>query len=162
MKRIGILLLCLLLLSGCVKADANRYVCDSFEANLPEGFQPVAHTAVLCFAPMGDPVRASCITFYATESNWYFDTFTQAEYEDALQSLCGYDSLSVTDVRDCQVDGYDAKRIACKAELDQGMHDLILYAISAEKTDFFTLLNREGDNYIEAFDAMMDALRLKG
>ena len=47
-------------------------------------------------------------------------------------------------------------------QIDQGTHDLILYAISADQTYFFTLLNRDSDSFIDAFDAMMQSLHLKG
>lgn len=163
MKRAAVLLLILLLLSGCASAgDANTYRDACFSATLPDGFERVTDAPIVCFAPHGNPVRESSITFSATELNWYFDAFTADEYEAALKEQCGYESLMLIDVKDCRVDGNKAKRIACRVGLDQGMHDLIVYAVSADRIYFFTLLNREGDPYTEPFDAMMKSLRFTG
>ena len=158
MKRLIPVLLCLLLLFGCTGVAKGAYRNSYFSAALPEPFEPVENTSVICFAPYGDPLLSSSISFYATEANWYFDSFTEAEYADSLSSLCGYESLSLVGLRSCRVDGFDAKRIACKVQIEQGTHDLILYAVNADRTYFLTLLNREGDSYIDAFDAMMDSL----
>lgn len=162
MKRAAVLLLILLLLSGCASKGENTYSDACFSATLPDGFTRVTNTSILCFAPHGNPMRASSITFNATELNWYFDAFTADEYEAALKEQCGYESLTLIDVKDCRVDGNKAKRIACRVELDQGQHDLIVYAVSADRIYFFTLLNREGDPYTEPFDAMMNSLRFTG
>ena len=162
MKRLLILLLCLFLFAGCKTSTDNAYQNASFSVVLPENFRPVQNTSVLCFAPYGDPLLSSSVTFYATELNWYFDDFTTEEYAEALTSLCGYDSLSVRDIAACRVDGYDAKRIACSVQIDQGTHDLVIYAINADRCYFMILLNREGDNYIDKFDTMMNSFHLKG
>ena len=58
-----------------------------------------------------------------------------------------------------KVDGYDSRRIVCKVQIDQGIHDLIIYAVNADQIYFFTLLNREGDSFVESFDQMMDSVR---
>ena len=162
MKRAVTILIAILLLAGCASVSGSRYVSDAFEAELPETFERVQNVDIVCFAPYGDPVRSSSITFYTTELNWYFDSFTEAEYESALKELCGYESLILTDVKDVSVDGNPAKRIACQVAIDQGTHDLILYAVSYDQTYFFTLLNRDTDSCIDAFDHMMDTLKLKG
>ncbi len=162
MKRALVLLLAALLVFGCGVPASNRYVSDVFEADLPDSFERVPNADILCFAPYGDALRASSITVYTTELNWYFDSFDAAEYETALMELCGYESLTLNDVQSCRVDGNPAKRIACKVEIDQGTHDLILYAVSAERTYFFTLLNRDSDSFVAPFDQMMQSLRLKG
>lgn len=159
MKRLLPFLLCLVLLFGCLSASQNVYRHPDFMASLPESFAPVESASFVCFAPHGNPTFSSSITFSATEQNWYFDSFSKAEYEDALQTLCGYESLSVEQIDSCRVDGYDARRITCQVLLEQGMHTLVIYAVNAEQTYFFTLLNRESDDYIGAFDAMMSTLQ---
>ena len=159
MKRLIPFLLCVILLTGCVKTAQNTYRGDFFSAALPETFEPVGNSSVLCFAPYGDPLLSSLITFSATEQNWYFDSFTEQEYEEALKQLCGYEALTVVGFDQCSVGGYDAHRIACKVSIDQGTHDLILYTVNADRTYLFTLLNREGDNYISAFDTMLSSVR---
>lgn len=160
MKRLLPLLLCLLLLSGCAKtAGQNVYTHSVFTASLPETFEVVKDSPMVCFAPYGDPLMSSSITFYSTELNWYFEDFTEEEYRNALLSETGYDELTLESVDPLQIDGYSARRIACKVGIDQGTHDLILYAVSADQIYFFTLLNREGDRFIEAFDQMMQTVR---
>ena len=160
MKRILPLLLCLLLLLACKpQPQGNVYHHSLFTGVLPEHFEQVKDSAVLCFAPYGDPVRSSSITCYMTELNPYFDGFSQAEYETALRELCGYDALTVQGFDSCRVGGYPAKRIVSSVQIDQGTHSLIVYAISADRTYFFTLLNREEDDYVGAFDSMMNTLQ---
>lgn len=159
MKRVFTLLTCLLLLFGCSGAPQHHYRNTAFTAALPERFEPVENAPVLCFAPFGDPLHASSITVSSTELNWYFDDFSDAEYRDALVSLCGYEDLAVREISSCRVDGYDAKRIACSITVDQGTHDLIIYAIGADRIWFFTLLNRQGDSYVDSFDSMMKTVR---
>ena len=155
MKRILPVLLCLILLIGCAGASQNVYRHSAFSAILPAAFEPVKGTDPVCFAPYGDPLFSSSITCYTTELNWYFDSFTEAEYAEALQTQCGYESIAVERIENTRVGNYDARRIACKVFIDQGTHDLILYAVNADRTYFFTLLNRDGDDYIDAFDSMM-------
>ena len=159
MKRLLPCLLCLLLLCGCVKPAQNTYRTNAFSVSLPEPFESVANVSVICFAPYGDPLLSSSITVMTTELNWYFDSFTKEEYEEALKVLCGYETLTVDRFENARVGGYDARRIVCKVSIDQGVHDLILYAVNADRTYLFTLLNREGDDYISAFDAMLSTVR---
>lgn len=159
MKRLLPCLLGLLLLCGCAGPTQNEYHNGFFSAALPEPFEPVADSPVVCFAPYGDPLLSSSITVSITELNWYFDSFTKEEYEESLKALCGYQALTVDRFEDARVDGFNARRIACKISIDQGTHDLILYAVSADRTYLFTLLNREGDDYIDAFDAMLSTVR---
>ena len=159
MKRLLSLFFCLLLLFGCSGEPKNVFRNSDFTAVLPEPFAPVDSVSMVCFAPYGDPLLSSSITYYVTEQNWYFDSFTKDDYEDALKALCQYESLTVADAHTCRVDGFKAYRISGKVLLEQGTHDLILYAVNGGKTYFFTLLNREGDDYIGAFDAMMSSLR---
>ena len=161
MKRLFILFLIVLLLLGCHPVPQNRFVCASFEADLPAHFQQVPNASILCFAPYGDPLLSSSITFYATELNWYFDTLTEQEYEESLRHLSGYESLTLTELRHLKIDGYDAQRISCKVSIEQGEHDLIVYAIQADQAYFFTLLNRDSDSYTEDFDRMMCSIDLK-
>lgn len=160
MKRLLPFLLALILMFGCSGKVQNTYRHSAFTALVPEPFEPIENSSVLCFAPYGDPLLSSSITFSDTELNWYFDSFTKEEYEDSLRSLCGYETLTIEKMDECSVDGYDARRIACKVPIDQGVHDLIIYVISADRTYFFTLLNREGDDYIGAFDSMISTLKL--
>jgi len=160
MKRILPVLICVLLLVGCVSASDSLYRHPAFTVSLPEPFEPVGQSGVVCFAPYGDPLLSSSVTFSVTELNWYFDSFTEEEYEESLRTLCGYETLSVVSLDKCSVDGNAAHRIACKVQIDQGIHDLIVYAIQADRTYIFTLLNREGDPYISAFDSMMSTLHL--
>ena len=155
MKRILSLLLCLLLLLGCNGAIGTAYRNAAFTASLPAPFEPVDNVSIVCFAPYGNPLLSSSITFYTTELNWYFDTFSEDEYTEAVQTLCGYESLSVDQVETCRIDGFDARRIACTVQIDQGTHNLILYAVNADRTYFFTLLNRDCDDYVASFDEMM-------
>lgn len=162
MKRILPLLLCLLLLAACAGQTTGTYSNAYFSVSLPEHIEPVKNTSFTCFAPYGDPVLSSSITVSSTELNWYFDRFTAEEYGEALRSLCGYESLTVETMTVTSVDGYDARRIACKVVLEQGTHDLILYAVHADQTYFITLLNREGDSYIEAFDDMISTIHFTG
>lgn len=162
MKRLLALLLIAILLLGCAKTGGSAYRDAYFSATLPDGFERVENDSLVCFAPHGDALRSSSITFYVTELNWYFDSFTAQEYETALKEQCGYDALKLVDMQACRVDGNDARRIACTVELDQGVHDLILYAVSYDHVYFFTLLNREGDAYVEPFDAMMRTVRITG
>jgi hypothetical protein len=160
MKRALPLLLCIFLLFGCsAKQSGSIYEHSLFTVSLPETFKPVKTDSMICFAPYGDPLLSSSITYYTTELNPYFDDFTDREYEEALQKTCGYESLSLVSVVSCKVDGNDTKRIACKVQIDQGTHDLIVYAVDGDRTYFFTLLNREGDPYIEAFDTMMQTIQ---
>lgn len=159
MKRLLPFLLCLLLLFGCSGVPENAYHNANFTAELPESFEPVSDAPIVCFAPYGNALLSSSITFSSTELNWYFDRFTEEEYAEALQTMTGYDSLTVERVESCKVDGCDARRIACKVSIDQGVHDLIVYAVSADQIFFFTLLNRDTDHYVEAFDEMMRSLR---
>ena len=160
MKRLVPLILCLFLLFGCSDTSQEMYRHSAFNGLVPEPFEPVDHASTVCFAPYGDPLLSSSIIFFSTELNWYFDSFTEEEYADALQALCGYDSIAVKQIERCRIDGHDAVRIACKVQIDQGTHDLILYAINADKTYFFTLLNRDGDHFMQDFDAMMTTVKL--
>lgn len=161
MKRILPLLLCFLLLIGCTPASENRYVNESFSLDLPTPFEPVSNPSVICFAPYGDALLSSSVTVYATELNWYFDRFCEDDYAEALKTLCGYDDLTLVGIESRKIDGCNARRISCKVQIDQGEHDLILYAIEAERCYFFTLLNREGDSYIDSFDSMMQTVRFR-
>ena len=160
-KRFLPCLLLIVLVLGCASAGGQRYQGALFDANLPEGFAPVANAQVLCFAPHGDPVLSSSITCYTTESNWYFDRFTDDDYAQALCDA-GYEIVAIEDVKPCKVDGFDARRISCQIEIDQITHTLIVYAVSADRTYFFTLLNQNGDDYVQPFDEMMQTVRLKG
>ena len=160
MKRFLPFLLCLLLLFACKpKLQNNVYRHSLFTVSLPEHFEPVENQSILCFAPYGDPLLSSSITYYATELNPYFEDFSKEEYEHALREQCGYESLTLESVESCRVDGFSAKRIACKVTIDQGTHDLIIYAVNSYSTYIFTLLNREGDSYIDAFDTMMKSIQ---
>lgn len=159
MKRFLSILFCMVLLAGCAQANPDGYQNSVFSASLPDTFEPVKDAGIICFAPYGDPLLSSSITFYVTELNWYFDDFTEDEYAGALIELTGYQSLKLEQMSECKIDGYDARRISCKVQIDQGMHDLILYAISADQTYFFILLNREGDSFIKQFDEMMRTVR---
>jgi hypothetical protein len=161
MKRLLPLLLSLILLICCTPSAQNVFENEAFSVSVPEPFEQVCNVPITCFAPYGDPLLSSSITYSATELNWYFDKFTDSEYDACLKELCGYEELKLISVDHCRIDGYDAKRIACKVKIDQGIHDLVVYAINADRTCFFTLLNRENDSYNEAFDAMMQTVRLK-
>lgn len=158
MKRLLLCLLCAVLLFACTP-QKNVYRHALFTVSLPDGFEPVDSDSIVCFAPHSDPLHSSSITYSTTELNPYFNDFSDREYEDAFRALCGYESLSVVSSENRRVDGYDAKRIACKVRIDQGEHDLIIYAVNGDRTYFFTLLNIEGDPYIDAFDAMMRTLQ---
>lgn len=160
MKRVLPFLLCLLMLVACKpQPQGNVYHHSLFTASLPEHFELVKDQPILCFATYGDPLRSSSITFYSTELNPYFDDFTKEEYEQSLRELCHYEDLTLETVESCSVDGFSAKRIVCKVGIDQGTHDLIVYAVHAYSTYFFTLLNREGDPYVDAFDSMMKTIQ---
>ena len=160
-KRILPLLLLILILTGCAAHASAEYHGALFDATLPDGFRPVDNSNILCFAPYGDPVHSSSITFYTTESNWYFDRFTADDYKQALKDA-GYEIISLDDVKSCRIEGFDAHRISCQIEIDQSTHTLIVYTVSADRTYFFTLLNRNGDAYVQKFDDMMRTIRLKG
>lgn len=160
-KRLLPLFLILILLCGCAGSGDRTYSGTWFDAELPDGFREVRGSQVLCFAPNADPLRSSSITCYATESNWYFDRFTEADYEQALRDA-GYEIISFGQVQALKIDRCEARRIDCQVEIDQGRHDLIVYAVSADRTYFFTLLNRDSDSYVQPFDDMMQTVRLKG
>ena len=161
MKRRLALLLCIVFLIACAQTNPEGYHNSVFSAVLPDSFEPVTDSGIICFAPYGDPLLSSSITFYATELNWYFDDFTEEEYAKELKELTGYESLSFEEMTNRKVDGYDSRRIVCKVQIDQGIHDLIIYAVNADQIYFFTLLNREGDSFVESFDQMMDSVRFK-
>ena len=154
------LLLVLCLLIACAP-KGNVYHGTLFDATMPDGFAPVENAGMLCFAPNGDPLLNSSITFYTTEPNWYFDRFTDEDYQNALIDA-GYPIVSFDGVTACRIDSYEARRIECRVQIDQGEQMLVVYAVSSYKTYFFTLLNRDGDRYIEPFDAMMKTVHLKG
>ena len=162
MKRILSLFLVLLFYLGCANATSNNFSNELFSAEIPEPFERVESAGILCFAPYGDALHASSIVVYTTELNWYFNEFTDSEYQAVLSDLTGFDSISVTDVRRCKIDGYDARRIACSVQIEQGSHDLILYAVSADRIYFFSLINRDTDNYVEPFDTMMKSVSFTG
>lgn len=162
MKRIVVLFITILLISGCATISRNAYQNEFFSVELIDGFEPVSDTGILCFAPHGDPLLSSSISFYRTELNWYFDRFDQQDYQTALCELCGYETVDVVNMESCRINGYDARRIACKVSVEQGVHDLIIYVINAKETYIFTLLNRDSDTYIESFDTMMKSIRWKG
>lgn len=160
MKRILLLLLCILIVFGCApKEQSNVYHHALFTVSLPEHFEAVKNAPILCFAPYGDPLLSSSITVYTTELNPYFDEFSDAEYESALKELCGYEELKLKHTDVCRIDGYRAVRLSCSVQIEQGTHQLIIYAVNADCTYFFSLLNREGDPYIDAFDTMMNSLQ---
>lgn len=161
MKRILPILLIIVFFIGCSSAADTLYRHPSFTAELPAPFEPVKNANITCFAPYGDPLLSSSITFYTTELNWYFDDFTEQEYRDALTALTRYETVTLNKFESVHVDGYPAKRISCNVTIDQGVHDLVIYAINADRIYFFTLLNREGDGYIGAFDNMMKTIRLE-
>ena len=162
MKRIIAVFITLIILIGCASVDTNVYQHALFDVVLPDGFERVLDAGVLCFAPHGDPLLSSSITFYMTELNWYFDRFTDTDYETALRDQCGYEDLTVESVQPCRIDGYEGRRVACKVAINQGVHDLIIYIIQADQCYIFTLLNRDTDTYVDAFDSMMKTIRWKG
>ena len=162
MKRRLITILISLLMIGCAASSREFFQGSKFSAKLPEGFEPVNQCELLCFAPYGDPLLSSTITFYTTELNWYFDRFTESDYQKALSEQCGYEDLVVESVLDCKVDGCQAKRIECSVKLDQGAQTLVVYAVNTDQIYIFTLLNRDTDEYVDAFDNMMETIRLKG
>ena len=73
--------------------------------------------------------------------------------------MCRYEMLSVESFEICRVGGFDARRVACSVSIDQGRHDLILYAVNAGRTYLFTLLNRDGDDFVPGFDTMISTVR---
>ena len=161
MKRLLPLLLCLIILIACKPAGDSTYEHPFFSVQIPEPFEQIPGSAGVCFAPYGDPLRSSSIIVSSTELNWYFDRFTESEYEAYLKDLCGYEELKLVSSENCRVDGYSAKKIVCQVLFDQGTHELVIYAVHADRTYFFSLLNRENDPYTKAFDAMMKTVRFK-
>ena len=159
MRRLFPVLLAIILLCGCGSTGPNRYENSLFSVSLPDGFEPIDDVPILCFAPYGDPLLSSSVTVITTELNWYFDDFSEDEYVRAIQSISGFEAIDVKQIDLLKVDGYPARRIACSVQIDQGTHDLILYAISADRTYFFTLLNRHGDDYVASFDSMIQTIR---
>lgn len=163
MKRICILLLivCLAFGSfGCHKQPKGEtvYAHERFSAALPDGFVRCENANMVAFAPGGDPVRNSMITFYATDLNWYFDSYGEDEYAAALAQYAGFDTYELVSVTPCTVNGYNAQRVECSVYLDQGTHTLVLYALEADMLYLFTLLNRDTDDYVDDFDAMMSTI----
>lgn len=159
--RVLILLVLSLVLLGCSQiTDANLYEHPRFSASLPDGFKRIENANIVAFAPLGDPVLSSSITFYTTELNWYFDSFSDEEYANLIDSYTGYRDAAFVSKTDLRVDGHKAHRAEYTVKVDQGTHELILYAIEADMLYFFVLLNLDTDSYIEAFDQMMNTIEI--
>ena len=163
MKRILSLLLGLILLVsvGCVVPSGETvYEHPRFTATLPDSFKRVQDANIVAFAPLGDPVFSSSITFYTTELNWYFDSFSVEEYANLITEYTDYQNASFVSKTDLKIDGYHAHRAEYSVQVDQGRHQLILYAIQADMLYFFVLLNLDTDSYVKPFDQMMETIQI--
>lgn len=161
MKRaVTLLLACFLLFgAGCQISDA-LYEHPIFACQLPDGFAPVPNANMVCFAPNGDPVNSSNITFYCTELNWYFDEFTDEEYENFLVEYSSYEDVRLVSRESVRIDGHKAHRVEYLVAIDGTPHSLVFYAVSSDMLLFFTLLNVGDDAYVQPFDEMMETIEI--
>ena len=154
-------LLLALLLAGCGSSlGGTAYSHARFSITLPEGWERTDDTNVLCFAPNGNPVRSSQLTVSLTQKNYYFSKLTAEEYATGILQNSQYEDLSLVSFEKTCVNGFDAHRVAFKVTLEQGEHDLILYAVDSYSCYFFSFLCREEDDLVSTVDAMMDSVRL--
>ncbi|MDO4564139.1 MAG: hypothetical protein Q4C04_00805 [Clostridia bacterium] len=159
MKRLLLLLLCLLFALGC-SAPEGAYRHARFALVLPEGWERVREDGAVCFAPNGDPVRNSNIVFYATDKNYYFQTFDESDYMAYVSAYDTYEDIEVSDFETLRLDGWDAHRVTFFAVADQAQIQIILYAVDADMTYFFVLFEMEGDEVAASFDAAMQNVKI--
>ena len=166
MKRAFCILFAAMLLFGlfsaCAKpSKANIYDHPRFALELPENWERVDSEGVLSFAERGDAVNSSCLTFYVTEKSPYFDELTADDYETYAPRYTGFSSVSNVEKENIRIDGWKAHRVSMKAKADGKTVSIVFYAVDAEQTLFFVVLQRSGDNCIEFFDSAMKRVDIK-
>ncbi|MDO4543675.1 MAG: hypothetical protein Q4C01_03895 [Clostridia bacterium] len=154
-----VLILCLLSALGC-SGNSEAYRHERFELVLPEGWERADEAGVVCFAKNGDPVRSSSIIFYATDKNYYFDTFDGSDYSGYVNQLAEYELISLVDFSETTLDGWNAHRIVYSASIDMSPINIIMYAVDADMSYFFILFEMEGDNLAEKFDSAMEDVKI--
>lgn len=150
----------LLSFSACQNSSANVYEHERFSLALPEGWGRIYNEDVVAFGPGNAGREAANISFYVTEKNYYFDEFTAVDYADFAPSNAGYSSVSDVVLENLRIDGWKAHRVSMQATIDDLPFTLILYAIDAEDTLFFVLLQPEGDAFVSIFDKNMKAIKI--
>lgn len=159
MKRYVLLILCLMLFLGC-SSSKDAFNHERFSLVLPEGWERCDEPGVVCFALDGSAVHASNITFYATDKNYYFDRFSQNDYSEYLNAYAQYEQIAVTSFDKLKIDGWAAHRVTYSATVDQAEVTLVVYVIDADMSYIFTLLQVEGESYIDFFDKAMSNVEI--
>lgn len=159
MKRLLPIILCALMLLGCAAMN-NPAEHERFTIDLPEGWERVDNSGVVCYAKGGNPVRSSNITFYATDKNYYFDKFTLEDYAAHVNTYSQYEQISAVEMKEVKVDGWNAHRVVYSAVVDQADVTIVMYAIDADMTYMFTLLQMNGEAYTDAFDEAMKTIEI--
>lgn len=159
-RAFTVFLACMLLLAFGCEMRSPSYRHPNFSCQLPDGFQSVSNANMVCFAPNGDPVNSSNITFYCTELNWYFDEFSDEEYENLLRAYGSYEDVQFVSKESVRVDGHKAHRVEYRVSINGGLHSLVFYAVSSDMLLFFTLLNIGEDSYVQSFDKMMETIEI--
>lgn len=162
MKRIFLILLSILsilFLCGCASHN-QAYEHERFTLVLPDGWSRVDTDGVVCFAKNGSPVRSSSIVFYATEKNYYFDTFEFEDYAAHINTYSQYEQISANDFSKLKIDGWNAHRVTYNAVVDQSPVVITMYSIDADMTYIFALMEVEGETYQSEFDDAMSNIKI--
>lgn len=163
MRRILIAMLAVLvLLCGC-NGTTNAYEHERFTIDLPDNWQRTADMGVVAFAKDGVASDKASITFYATEKNYYFETFTQEQYNYYAQVMELFDEGAVVDTfEELKINGWNAHRVAYSGTVDSINVRLVLYSIDADMTYIFTLLQPIGaEDVIASFDNAMKTVKIR-
>jgi len=162
MKRYLIISICLglalLNLLGCGKMEGTAHEHPRFTITLPDEWERVDTDGAVCFAPYGEPTESSNIVFYVTEKSYYFSEFTQEDYAKYVKQFTGYDTLTDVTLTNARISGWRAHRVVFSTRLHGAPAQIVLYAIDADQTFFFILLDVDGST--EMFDAAMKSAKL--
>ncbi|MCL2672165.1 MAG: hypothetical protein FWF10_09035 [Clostridiales bacterium] len=163
MKRALCLIFAILFLLPALacRPSGNVYEHDRFSLALPEGWARVNVESVVCFAKDGKAAGKSNISFYVTEKNYYFDEFTAADYAAFAPPEAGYTDISNVQLENLRIDSWKAHRVSMQAKIGKDTVTLVLYAIDAEETLFFVLLQGPGESYVAFFDRSMRGIDIK-
>ncbi|MCL2696235.1 MAG: hypothetical protein FWE69_07920 [Clostridiales bacterium] len=158
MKRYLILLLALICLTGCAAKDGTTHEHPRFSITLPDDWDRVDTDGAVCFAPNGRPEKSDNIVFYVTEKNYYFSDFTREDYATQVKRNTGCTTLTNAELTHTRVDGWRAHRVTFDTKLSGKAASIVLYAVDADMTYFFILLDLGGQT--EMFDAAMRTVKL--